>query len=304
MKKATALNWLVPLIILLALATTLTGLFSNDGGAPYSFTTLHGQEVEIYGRGIYRSDTVFSAAAFKGTDAITLFLGLPLLAVAFLLYRRGSLRGGLALAGVSSYFLYNGASMTFSAAFNSLFLVYAALFSASLFAFILALTMFNLQSLSEQVAPGMPHRGLAVFLFVAGLGTLLLWLSELVGPLMAGEAPDLLGPYTTLFTHGFDSAVITPAAVLTGVSLLQRKPLGYLLAAPVMILCTLIGVVVIAQTISQTLAGITFPIGVYIGMVGSWVVMGAFAVWLTAAFFRNLSDTAGSRGMNAQAEYA
>lgn len=304
MKKSTALNWLVPLIVLLALATALTGLLSNGGGAPFTFTTLHGNEVEIYGRGIYRNDTIFSAAAFKGTDAVTIFLGLPLLVVSFWLYRRGSLRGGLFLAGVLSYFTYNGASMSFSAAFNSLFLVYTALFSASMFALIVALNMFDLQALSENIAPGMPHRGLGAFMFIAGLGTLFLWISELVGPLLAGEAPELLGPYTTLFTHAFDSAVITPAAVLTGFSLLRRKPLGYLLAAPILILCTLIGVVVLAQTASQTLAGITFPIGVYIGMVGSWVVMGAFAVWLTLAFFQNLPDAAASSSLAPAAEYA
>jgi hypothetical protein len=32
-----------------------------------------------------------------------------------------------------------------------------------------------------------------------------------------------------------------------------------------------------------------FPIGVYIGLVGTWIVLGAFAVGLTVAFFRNLS---------------
>jgi hypothetical protein len=37
----------------------------------------------------------------------------------------------------------------------------------------------------------------------------------------------------------------------------------------------------------QALAGITFPIGVSVGMLGSWVVMGALAAWLTADFFRS-----------------
>ena len=50
------------------------------------------------------------------------------------------------------------------------------------------------------------------------------------GAIMTGQAPENLGPYTTMFTHGFDSAVITPAAALAGVCLLKRKPLGYLLA--------------------------------------------------------------------------
>jgi uncharacterized membrane protein YhhN len=94
-----------------------------------------------------------------------------------------------------------------------------------------------------------------------------------------------------MFTHGFDSAIITPATVLTGILLLRRKPLGDFLVAPLLILCTLIGAVVIAQTISQTLEGIIFPIGVYIGMIGSWVLMGSFAIGLALRFFRNFSET-------------
>jgi hypothetical protein len=89
--------------------------------------------------------------------------------------------------------------------------------------------------------------------------------------------------------HSLHLAVIVPATVLTDILLLQRKPLGCLLAAPLLILISLVGVVVLAQTVSQTLAGLIFPIGVYIGMVGSWIVLGAFAGGLTVAFFRNLS---------------
>jgi hypothetical protein len=290
MKFQSALRWLVPLIVLLAVAAAGAGLFWQPGGSPFAFTTLRGQLVQIDGRGVYANDTLFSAAAFRAMDTLTLVLALPLLVFGFWLYRRGSLRGGLLLAGALTYFVYNGASMTFGAAFNSLFLLYTALFSASLFALIATLMAFDLETLTARLAPGLPRRGVALFLFVAGVGTLGLWLSDLAGPLLAGEAPILLGPYTTMFTHGFDSAIITPAAVLAGIFVWQRKPLGYLLAAPLLMLCTLIGVAVIAQTVSQTLAGITFPIGVYIGMVGSWVVMGGFAIWLAVAFLKNVVD--------------
>lgn len=289
MKQNSALNWLVPLIVVLGIITAGVGLFSQGGDGAFPFTTVYGDTVEIYGQGVYRHDSSFVAALFKGTDAVTLFAGIPLLLRGYWLYRRGSLRGGIFLIGMLLYFLYLGVTYTFSAIFNSLFLVYTALFSASLFAVILALTSFDTQNLASKVTSGMPRRGIAIFMFVAGLGTLMLWLSELIGPLMTGQAPANLGPYTTMFTHGFDSAVITPACVITGVYLLKRKPLGYLLAAPLLILCTLIGVVVIGQTISQTLAGFVFPIGVYIGMIGSWVVMGAFSVGLAIRFFRNIS---------------
>ncbi|WKZ40380.1 MAG: hypothetical protein QY328_19145 [Anaerolineales bacterium] len=289
MKQNSALNWLVPLIAVLAIIIAGVGLFSQGGDGAFQFRTVYGDMVEVYGQGVYRHDSSFVAALFKGTDAVTLFAGIPLLLTGYWLYRRDSLRGGIFLIGMLLYFLYLGVTYTFSAIFNSLFLVYTALFSASLFAVILALTSFDTQNLASKVTSGMPRRGIAIFMFVAGLGTLMLWISELIGPLMTGQAPANLGPYTTMFTHGFDSAVITPACVITGVYLLKRKPFGYLLAAPLLILCTLIGVVVIGQTISQTLAGFVFPIGVYIGMIGSWVVMGAFSVGLAIRFFRNIS---------------
>lgn len=290
MKPGSALNWLVPLIAVLAVIVAGAGLFLQGGDGPFSFTTVYGDTVEIYGQGTYRHDSSFVAALFKGTDAVTLFAGIPLLLVSYLTYRRGSLRGSIFLIGVLLYFLYIGVTYTFSAIFNPLFLVYTALFSAGLYAAILALTTFDTQLLASKVTSAIPSRGIAIFMFVAGLGTLMLWLSELIGPLLMGQAPANLGPYTTMFTHGFDSAVITPATVVTGILLLKRKPMGYLLAAPLLILCTLIGVVVIAQTVSQAMAGITFPIGVYIGMIGSWVVMGIFAIGLAIQFFRSISE--------------
>lgn len=291
MKQNTALHWLVPLIAVLAIITAGMGLFLQGGEGPFLFTTVHGNTVEMYGEGIYRNDSLFVGGLFRGTDVVTLFVSLPLLLISFLSHRRGSLRGGIFLIGVLMFFLYIGVTYTFSAIFNSLFLVYTALFSASLFALIVALTTFDTQRISTKVTSSMPRRGIAIFMFVAGLGTLMLWLSELIGPLMTGQAPANLGPYTTMFTHAFDSAVITPATVITGIFLLKRKPLGYLLAAPLLILCALVGVTVIAQTISQGMVGIVFPIGVYIGMVGSWVVMGGFAVGLTLSFFRSLHRT-------------
>lgn len=289
MSKQSALHWLVPLIAFIAVITAGVGLFSQGGPGPRTFTNTYGQTVELYGKGIYHRDSLMAGSGFRGTDAVTLTVALPLLLASYLGYRRGSRKAGIFMIGLLFYFLYNGTSMTFAAMFNPLFLVYTALFSAALFAVIVALCTFDRQALANRIRPGFPHRGMAIFLFVTGIATFLLWLSEILTPMLTGGAPENLGPYTTMFTHGFDSATITPTAVLIAIYLLRRNPMGYLLAAPLMILCTLIGVVVIGQTISQALDGLIFPPGVYIGMVGSWIVMGAFAVGLTVAYFRNLT---------------
>lgn len=296
MQQRAALTGLIPAIVVLAALAAGVGLFWQEGH-PFPFTTLRGQTVQMYGQGLYYYDSYFKAPILRGTDAVALFVSLPLLALAFRHYRRGSWRGGLMLVGALSFFLYYGASLAFSAAFNRLFPVYIALFSASFFAFIAALTAIDAPALAARLSPRWPRRGLAAFLLVAGLGVFCLWASELVGPVLDGRAPENLGADTTLFTHALDLAIIAPVVSLTGLAVLRREPLGILLAAPLLILCTLIGVVVIAQTVAQTLAGITFPIGVYIGMIGSWVVMGAFAVGLAVAYFHHLPEPALGRAL-------
>ena len=148
MKQNSVFNWLVPLIAILALVLAGVGVLFQDGGIPFEFFTVHGKTIELYGNGIYRNDSLFAGALFRGTDVITLFVCIPLLLVSFFLYRRGSLRGSILFVSMLVYFLYVGVTYTFSVAFNSLFLVYTALLSVSLFAAIIAMTTFDTDTLA------------------------------------------------------------------------------------------------------------------------------------------------------------
>ena len=134
-----ALTVLASLIAALAVLVCLAALFWGGGGVPPTATSVRGERVELSGEGLYRYDTVFIAEGSRGTDVVTLFLGVPFLLVALLLGRRGSARAALLLSGALGYFLYVYASRALGNAYNGLFLAYITLFSASLFAFVLAL---------------------------------------------------------------------------------------------------------------------------------------------------------------------
>src|SRR5947209_14069845 len=122
MNTSKIVVWLSWLIAALALVAATIGLFYQDGGSAFSFTTLRGQTMQIYGQGLYRYDTPITAVGFKAADAVTIVLAIPLLLTSTLLYRRGSLKGGLLLTGVLAYFLYNYGSVAIAAAYNNLFL--------------------------------------------------------------------------------------------------------------------------------------------------------------------------------------
>ena len=285
------LSWLVAALALIAAGA---GVFWRHAGEPFAFSTLHGQTVQMAGQGLYRYDTFFKAPINRGTDAVTLLVGVPLLAFAIPRYRRGSLRGAVLLAGVLAYFLYNAASLAFGVAYNDLILVYIAYFSASLFAFVVACASIDLDSLPAHISPRLPHRGMAVFVFVSGL-TVFVWLVDIIAALARGQAPAGLASYTTEVTYVIDLGIIAPAAFLGGILLYRRSGLGYLLASIMLILLAIIGMVVVGQTVAQTLAGITLSAGEYVGKVGTFVVMSLISMWLLVVLFRAMSDSAPSQ---------
>jgi hypothetical protein len=290
LKKLQIVDGLIPLIVILSLITAGVGLFWRDGGSPFTFTSLRGQTVQMDGQGLYRYDPLFGAGSFRGTDAVTIFIAVPLLVAAYVIYRRGARQGRLVLISVLSWFLYNGASMALGAAYNNLFLAYIGLFSASLFAFIIVFSSIDLPCLAARLSAGAPRQGLAVFLFIAGLAPLGLWLSDVIGSLVQGKAPELLATNTTMVTYVLDLGVIVPVVFLAGVLVLRRAPLGYLLALVMLVLLAITGLAVIGQTVAQINAGIGFSPETLIGMVGSWVILALFAAWFAISLLRMFSN--------------
>ena len=292
MRISKAVIGLSSLIVVLALIATGVGLFWQDGGSPFIFTTLRGGTATIYGQGLYRYDSLFAATGYKGQDAVTLVLGIPLLVLCIVLYRRGSLRGGWLLMGMLAYFLYVYASMALGAAYNSLFLVYIALFSASLFAFVLAFTSIDLQTVSARFSTRLPHRAIAIFLFVSGLLTLFVWLEPLVGVLVRGQPPKLLAASTTIITDVLDLGIIVPALFLSGALVLRRDPRGYQIAFPLFVIIVILLPVIAASTTSQLAAGITFTTGEIVGPISGFLVLGLIALAIIVAMLRSIPGSA------------
>jgi hypothetical protein len=280
--------WLSGMMALLALVASAIGLFWQPGASPVSFTTVHGQTVQLFGSGIYHYDTLFTGAAHRGTDAATMFVGVPLLVVALVLARRGSLRGRLMLIAALAYFLYDSASVALGGAYNSIFPVYIALFSASLFAFVRCFMSVDLRPLAARLSTRPPRFGPAAVLLASGVPTLGIWLSELVGPLIAGQPPRLLGSYTTMVTYVLDLGVITPALLLAGVLVLRRAPMGYLLSFALLGIIVVLGPAIAAQTVSQLSAGISFTVAEVVGPIAGFGALALLAIWVLAVLLLGL----------------
>lgn len=290
MKPSRTVTWLSSLTAALALVAAGIGLFSQSGGSPFSFPTLHGLTVQIYGQGLYASDTSLVALGYRVGDAVTLVLGIPLLVLSLLLYRRGSLKGGLCLAGALAYFLYTYGSMAFGAAYNALFLVYVALLGASLFALVFTLASFDARELPSHFSASLPRRGIGLFLIVSGVILAVVWLGLSILPsLLQGQTPPEVASYTTFITGVMDLGVVAPALIVAGTLLLRRAPVGFLLASMMLVFTVALGPNLMAAGITQLLGGV-MSAGQAMGFTVPFALLTLIATWLTFDLFRHVSQ--------------
>jgi hypothetical protein len=249
-----ALKWLIPAIGIMALVAALAGLWPDEG-QPYTLTNFRGEEVTINARGLYYWDTVSSAAQMQANDLVMLLLGVPLLAVSFWLTLRGSLRGHLVLTGTLGFILYTYTTMCFGAAYNKLFLVYVALFSLSLFAFVLSMMSFDLKALPAHFSDKLPRRWIAVLLFFTAAFLTLAWLGRIAPTIFQDQIPALEN-VTSMFIQAMDLGLVVPLCALAGILLLRRSAWGYLLASVGLIKFLTMGIAVSLMGLNMARVGV------------------------------------------------
>src|SRR5262249_53106581 len=124
---------------------------------------------------------------------------------------------------------------TFDWAYNSLFLVYVALFSLSLWTLILVVTRVDGTEVREAIGDRFPVRTTAGFSFALGGILLLKCLGEILPGLGSGAMPIGMVGYYTLVDQALDIGLLAPFCVVIGVLLLRHESLGYLLAPSMLI---------------------------------------------------------------------
>lgn len=253
-KKST--TTLATIIIVLSIIASSYGIFSRGGEGKHEIKTFRGETVELYGRGLYKNESVSMASQAIAQDVVTLCLGVPLLIAALVLARKGLIKGQLLLTGILGYFLYTYGSYSFYAMYNSMFLIYVVLMSASFFSFVLAMMSFEPDKIESYFNLKLPVKFVGGVLIFIAVMVGLMWLKRIVTPLMTGAVPEGLEHYTTLIIQAFDLGFVLPAGVLAGVLLIKRKAYGYLLATVLIIKEAALLTVIIAMLISQATNGV------------------------------------------------
>lgn len=288
-KRMNGTDILAMFIIGLLIIVTVTGLCSFRTGQSYSVTNQYGQKVEIFGSGIYKYDSYNKAPVFIGSDAVMLIVVTPLLVISLINeIKRRTVKSKLFLTSMLGVVLYYAASISFGVTYNSYQLIYIALFSCSFFAFIMSVKNIDAAGLRSAQSWSLPSKGISVFLILSGVALFVAWLPDIIGALLAGTTLPLIEVYTTEITYVLDMGIISPLMFACLYLLKKKNGLGDILLAVILMLCTVIGVMLPAQTVFQVMAGIETPIPVLITKVAIFVVLAVFAFIFNAKLYRKL----------------
>jgi len=203
LRAAFVLSWVVAALMLIASAW---GLIVDD---------------------LYR-DGAWGREAFRGGDAITFLLAVPILAVALVLSIRGSARAQVVWVGMLVYAAYTYAYAVFGARFNDAFLSHIAILSTSLFALACVVPNLDRAAIAGALRSRRRARWVGGFLVVVGAAQGLLWGFLIVRNALTGELLHDIPVNGQHLVFALD-LLLMPLLVLSGVLLWRERPMGYVL---------------------------------------------------------------------------
>jgi hypothetical protein len=255
MKNAKLITTLTLALALLAGAAAALGIFSAGGPGPRTFTTVHGEAVVLYGKGVYSNMSAEVAPQGIAQDVVTLFAGIPLLLLGLLKARKGSTSALLLLTGTLGYFFVTYLFYLMMAVFSVLFPLHCLSLSLAFFSLVLSARELRGREEMRRWSAAFPARAIGSFLIFSALMIALLWLSVVIPPLMAHMVPVEVAHYTTLVVQGLDLALLLPICFVSGVLLLRRCEEGFLYASVYCVFLALLMTALTAKVLAMAVLG-------------------------------------------------
>lgn len=206
---------------------------------------------------LYR-DNAFVTLVWKTTDLVTLFVPVPIFAVALFFSRRGSMRGLLVLLAMVDYSFYNYAYYLFGAAFNWFFLVYIAIVVLSAAALIAGLIKIDADKIKQQFRKNAPIRWVSGYMLFVAAGLTTVYLMMIFGFIFSGQPPAIIEKtgHVTNVVFALDLSLVVPVLFLGAIWFWKKRPWGYVLAGISVLKGAVYTFVLAVVTIRASIAGV------------------------------------------------
>lgn len=284
---------LVFLIAVFSFIATVYGIFSKQGDGQSELKSVFGQTITLYGKGLYKNDSVSMASQAIAQDYVTLFLGIPLLLLSLYFAKKGSMKGRLMLSGTLGYFLYTYTSYSFLAMYNHMFLIYVLIMSASFFSFTMMMMSFDMKKLHTYFDARLPVKLIGGFLLFISFIFTMMWLGKIVPSLLNHTPPTGIEHYTTLVIQALDLGFIIPVGILAGIYIMKRKPFGFLLASIMIIKDITLITALTMMIFLQMAAGIQ----VSVGLLAVMLLFNVLVIFCLVLLMKNVNDPLRRKGI-------
>lgn len=270
-------NKLIMALGILIIITAGLGIFYTNGGQNFTVTNIYGQEIEMYGDGVYAYNSMLKVGATKGTDGAAIVFAIMLMG--FTIAERKNRKYRFCKTGLLFVIVYISVCLSMGITMNRLFLLYVMQLSLSLYLFFFELYEIGKTDYFREEFYNKSWRGTAIYLMVGGCSTLV-WLTYVLPVVLRGIPMEIIEIYTTEPTFVMDLGILLPGCILCGMAIIRQKKVGYHVAPILLTFITCVGFSVIFQTIAQLLLGISMTTGQLFGLVISFVILGVIAVRL------------------------
>jgi hypothetical protein len=214
-----------------------TAIFTRDLRFPSALTRLAAAlllvsaaaGLALGARTLYASEPM--RPALIAQDVVALVFGLPLLVISAWSARRGSLRGLLCWIGALFYLAYFWFFHVVGVQFGPLLPVHIALVSIGMYGALYLFVGLNPDAVKARFSLGLKARGIAIFLMGTAAAFAVAWLVLIVSRARSGEGLDTV----TRLVVAVDGVVLLPLMFFGGLWLWRQEPLGYALAAMLLV---------------------------------------------------------------------
>jgi len=185
--------------------------------------------------GVLRGTAVMNGSA-RGTALVALVVAVPVLVLAMAAAARASARAVVVWLGAVAYLLYNAVLFLLATPFNSLFLLYAAMFALAVWSAAMLLHGMDVPAFGTRFGPGLPVRALAIYLWAVAACNALAWLVQVVPAVLSGGAPAFLDGtgLTTNPIYAQDLSFWIPLTAVAALWLWRRQAWGTVVAGALM----------------------------------------------------------------------
>jgi hypothetical protein len=183
--------------------------------------------------------------------------------------------------------------------FNSLFLLYVAMFTFAFWSLVLLLRSIDVESFKVHFARDFPARPLAAFLGVIAVGNAVAWMANVIPALFHSESPAFIAG-TGLYTspnYAQDLAFWIPLTAVAAALLWRRRAWGFVLAGGLLVYLFIESISIAAD---QWLGGAADPSSTVASQTGTPIFVAIAVSMLVPLFFYFRGVVAASSSIRAR----